>query len=63
MTLFQGLKGPVLEKNTIRDGGITALYTAYTVYTVFAVYTVFTVYTVYTVNTGKILFYTVQTAL
>ena len=26
-------------KNTIRDGGSTALYTAYTAYTVFTVYT------------------------
>ena len=42
------------EKNTIRDGDNTALYTvltAYTVYTVNTAYTVYTVKTVYTVNT------------
>ena len=27
------------NKNTIRDGGSTALYTAYTVHTVYTVYT------------------------
>ena len=29
-----------MKKNTIRDGGSTALYTAYTVYTVDTVYTI-----------------------
>ena len=46
-------------KNTIRDGGSTALYTAYTVDTVDRAYTVDTVYTVYMIYTVDI----VQTAL
>ena len=29
-----------MKKNTIRDGGSTALYTAYTVYTVDTIYTI-----------------------
>ena len=33
------------NKNTIRDGGSIALYTAYTVYTVKAVFTVFPIQT------------------
>ena len=37
-------------KNTIIDGGSTALYTAYTVYTVDMVYTVYTVDMAYTVD-------------
>ena len=44
------------QKNTITDGGSTALYAAYTVDTVDTVYTVDTVDTVDTV-------YTIQTAL
>ena len=35
-----------VSKNTIRDGGSTALYTAYTVDTVYTVYTIDTVDTV-----------------
>ena len=35
-------------KNTIRDGGSTALYTAFIVYTVYIVYPVKTVYTIQT---------------
>ena len=42
------------NKNTIQDGGSTALFAAYTVdtvYTVYTVYTVDTVYSNYTFNT------------
>ena len=50
-------------KNTIRDGGSTALYSTYTIYTAYTIYTVKPVYTVcavysklYTVFTGIWLF-------
>ena len=43
-------------KNTIRDGGSTALNTVYTVYTAYIFPTVCTVYTVYTVYTVKIVY-------
>ena len=39
------------DKNTICDGGSTALYTTYTVNTVNTIYTVYSVYSVYTVST------------
>ena len=40
-----------MSKNTIRDGGSTALYAVYTVYTVDTFYMVYTVDLVYTVGT------------
>ena len=41
-----------MKKNTIRDGGSTALYAAYTVDTFDTVDMVYTVYTVYTIQTA-----------
>ena len=38
-----------VRKNTIRNGGSTALFAAYTVDKVDTVYTVYNVYTVYTI--------------
>ena len=56
------LREDLPEKNTIRDGGSTALYTAYTVDTVDTVDTDDTIYTAYTIKTVYTVF-TIATAL
>ena len=47
-----GTTSDLLQKNTIRDGGSTALLTAYAVDSVDTVDTVDTAYTVYTIGTA-----------